>query len=85
MGSVLKDLEARVRLERLAERPCALWTDAVAPEAVNGGQISVSWGADGGESMGGSVLEGSEGLVLFKALCKVLCGLIIKVIIVQTA
>ena len=45
----------------------------------------VSGGADGGESMGGSVLEGSEGLVLFEALCKVLCGLIIKVIIVQTA
>ena len=45
-GSVLEDFEARVRLERLAERPCALLTDAVVPEAVNGGQISVSGGAD---------------------------------------
>ena len=45
-GGVLELFEARVRLESLAERPCALWTDAVVPEAVNGGQITVSWGAD---------------------------------------
>ena len=59
--------------------------EIVVEKAANKGHRDVSRGADGGESMGGSVLEGSEGLVLFKALCKVLCGLIIKVIIVQTA
>ena len=48
-GGVLELFEARVRLESLAERPCALWTDAVVPEAVNGGQITVSWGADSRE------------------------------------
>ena len=45
-GGVLELFEARVRLERLAERPCALWTDFVAVETANGGQISVSGGAD---------------------------------------
>ena len=45
-GGVLELFEARVCLERLAERPCTLWTDAVAEETANGGQISVSVGAD---------------------------------------
>ena len=48
-GSVLEDFEARVRLESLAERPCALWTDFVADETANGGQISASGGADSKE------------------------------------
>ena len=48
-GGVPENSEARVRLERLAERSCALWTDFVAVETANGGQISVSGGADSKE------------------------------------
>ena len=63
-GSVLEDFEARVCLERLAERPCTLWTDAVAVETANGGQLSVSGGADSRQALRGGVLERSEGLIL---------------------
>ena len=63
-GAILELFEARICLERLAERPCALGTDAVALEAVNGGQISVSGGADSRQAMRGGVLERSEGLIL---------------------
>ena len=45
-GSVLEDFEARVCLERLAERPCTHWTDPIVLETANGGQISVSGGAN---------------------------------------
>ena len=45
-GSVLEGFEARVCLERLAERPCALWTDLVVLEAANKGRTGVSGGAD---------------------------------------
>ena len=63
-GGVLEDFEARICLESLAERPCTLWTDAVVKEAVNGGQISVSGGADSRQAVRGGVLERSEGLIL---------------------
>ena len=45
-GGVLELFEARICLERLAERPCALWTDLVVVEAANKGRIGVSEGAD---------------------------------------
>ena len=63
-GGVLELFEARVRLESLAERPCALWTDAVAQEAVKGGRITVSGGADSRQAVRGGVLERSEDLIL---------------------
>ena len=48
-SGVLELFEARVRLESLAERPCALWTDLVVLEAANKGRTGVSGGADSKE------------------------------------
>ena len=63
-GGVLELFEARVCLERLAERPCALWTDLVELEAANKGRIGVSEGADSRQAVRGGVLERSEDLIL---------------------
>ena len=67
-GSVLEPCEGLVRLKTLGKVLCALCTNAVPVQTANGSQNQTSGGADGRETMRGSVLEGCEGLVLLQAL-----------------
>ena len=84
-GSVLEGFEARVCLERLAERPCALWTDAVAVETANGGQLSVSGGADSRDRASGGVLEDFEARVRLESLAERPCALWTDLVVVEAA
>ena len=64
---------------------CALRTNAVEFQTANGSKNQTSGGADGRETMRGSVLEGDEGLVRLQALGKVLGALITDAVEFETA